>query len=107
MAAVRHRQGRLLGEMKGIGFRLQEEAVLRTLTQDVVKSSEIEGEILDEAQVRSSIGRRLGMDIGAAPTVDRNVDRLIAIEQRRFAEGRAGWEVAMPTAVGVRRRSSA
>lgn len=77
LAAVRHRQGRLLGEMKAMGFRLQEEAVLRTLTQDVVKSSEIEGEILDEAQVRSSIGRRLGMDIGAAASVDRNVEGVV------------------------------
>lgn len=77
LAAVRHRQGRLLGEMKGLGFALQEEAVLRTLTQDVVKSSQIEGEILDESQVRSSLGRRLGMDIGAAPSIDRQVDGVV------------------------------
>lgn len=103
LAAVRHREGRLLGEMKGIGFRLQEEAVLRTLTQDVVKSSEIEGEILDEAQVRSSIGRRLGMDIGAAPSVDRNVEGVVEMmlnaTQRYMepltAERLFGWHASL------------
>lgn len=77
LGRVRHRQGKLLGHMRGLGFRLQEEAVLRTLTQDVLKSSEIEGEILDEAQVRSSIGHRLGMDIAGAPSTDRNVDGVV------------------------------
>ena len=61
LAAVRHDQGRLLGRMEGIGFRLKGEALLHTLTQDVVKSSEIEGERLDADQVRSSIARRLGI----------------------------------------------
>ena len=64
LAAVRHRQGRLLGRMEALGFELRAEAVLQTLTEDVLKSSEIEGEILDKEQVRSSIARRLGMDIG-------------------------------------------
>ncbi|MEL7049113.1 MAG: DUF4172 domain-containing protein, partial [Pseudomonadota bacterium] len=57
LAEVRHRQGLLLGTMQGLGFRLQEEAALQTLTQDVVKSSDIEGEVLDTQQVRSSIAR--------------------------------------------------
>jgi Fic family protein len=48
LAAVRHRQGRLIGRMLAIGFPLREEAVLKTLTEDVLKSSEIEGEILDK-----------------------------------------------------------
>jgi Fic family protein len=74
LATVRHRQGRLLGGMDGLGFRLREEAVLSTLTQDVVKSSEIEGEILDSEQVRSSIARRLGIDIGALTQADRDVE---------------------------------
>ena len=74
---VRHRQGRLLGQMQGLGFPLQAEAVLYTLTQDVLKSSEIEGEMLDEEQVRSSIGRRLGMDVAATPQVDRNVEGVV------------------------------
>ncbi len=69
LAAVRHRQGRLIGRMEGLGFKLREEAVLSTLTQDVLKSSEIEGEILDSDQVRSSIARRLGLDIGALPRI--------------------------------------
>src|SRR6478672_901504 len=64
LAAVRHRQGRLIGRMEGLGFPLRSEAVLQTLTQDVLKSSEIEGEILDQNQVQSSIARRLGIDIG-------------------------------------------
>src|SRR5438105_577727 len=74
LAAVRYRQGRLIGNMEALGFRLREEAVLHTLTEDVVKSSEIEGEILDREQVRSSIARRLGMDIGALLPVDRDVE---------------------------------
>jgi Fic family protein len=66
LAHVRHRQGRLIGRMEGLGFVNQNEAVLATLTQDVLKSSEIEGEILNPDQVRSSIARRLGIDIAGA-----------------------------------------
>ena len=77
LAAVRHRQGRLLGRMEGLGFPLRSEAVLQTLTQDVLKSSEIEGEILDAAQVRSSLARRLGIDIGALTPADRHVDGVV------------------------------
>lgn len=77
LAAVSRRQGRLIGRMEGLGFKLREEAVLRTLTQDVLKSSEIEGEILDADQVRSSIARRLGMDIGALAPADRNVEGVV------------------------------
>ncbi|MEA2890061.1 MAG: hypothetical protein QOI05_854, partial [Bradyrhizobium sp.] len=77
LAAVRLRQGRLIGRMQALGFRQQEEAVLATLTQDVLKSSEIEGQILDREQVRSSIARRLGMDIEALPAADRNVEGVV------------------------------
>ncbi|RLP21860.1 Fic family protein [Mesorhizobium sp. YM1C-6-2] len=77
LAAVRHRQGRLLGRMEALGFDLRAEAVLHTLTEDVLKSSEIEGEILDKDQVRSSIARRLGMDIGALAPVDRDVEGVV------------------------------
>lgn len=77
LAAVSRRQGRLIGRMEALGFTLREEAVLRTLTQDVLKSSEIEGEILDADQVRSSIARRLGMDIGALTSADRNVEGVV------------------------------
>jgi Fic family protein len=77
LAAVRHRQGRLIGRMQALGFPLREEAVLQTLTEDVVKSSEIEGEILNKKQVRSSIARRLGMDAAALPSADRNVEGVV------------------------------
>ena len=59
LAAVRHRQGLLIGRMERLGFPLREEAVLSMLTQDVLKSSEIEGEMLNMDQVRSSLARCL------------------------------------------------
>src|SRR6202142_1726383 len=77
LASVRHRQGRLIGHMEALGFDLQQEAVLETLTADVLKSSEIEGEHLDPEQVRSSIARRLGIDIGALKPADRNVEGVV------------------------------
>src|SRR5450755_255947 len=77
LASVRHEQGRLLGRMEALGFKLRQEAVLRTLTEDVLKSNEIEGEKLDAEQVRSSIARRLGMDIGGLKAVDRNVEGVV------------------------------
>jgi Fic family protein len=77
LAKVRNRQGRLVGRMEALGFTLRSEAVLQTLTQDVVKSSEIEGESLDTDQVRSSIACRLGMDIGALTPADRNVEGVV------------------------------
>jgi Fic family protein len=76
-AAVRLRQGQLIGRMHALGFAEQEEAVLTTLTQDVLKSSEIEGEILDKDQVRSSIARRLGMEAAALPPSDRKVEGVV------------------------------
>ena len=77
LASVRHQQGRLTGHMEALGFNLRQEAVLQTLTADVLKSSEIEGEKLDAEQVRSSIARRLGMDIGALKPADRNVEGVV------------------------------
>ena len=77
LAAARFRQGELIGRMKGLGFDLRNEAVLTTLTDDVIKSSEIEGEDLDKAQVRSSIARRLGMDISGLVPADRNVEGVV------------------------------
>ncbi|MBI2960017.1 MAG: Fic family protein [Betaproteobacteria bacterium] len=74
LAAVRHRQGRLIGRMEALGFPLRSEAVLQTLAQEVVTSSEIEGEFLDPDQVRSSIARRLGIDIGGLTPADRHVE---------------------------------
>ncbi len=77
LTEVRHRQGRLLGRMEGLGFGLQAEATLQTLTQDILKSSEIEGEVLDANQIRSSIARRLGMDIAGLVPSDRNVEGIV------------------------------
>jgi Fic family protein len=79
LASVRHRQGRLIGRMETLGFSLRSEAVLQTLTEEVIKSSEIEGEILDRDQVRSSIARRLGMDIGALTPADRDVEGVVEL----------------------------
>ncbi|MEQ1789189.1 MAG: Fic family protein [Rickettsiales bacterium] len=80
LADVRHLQGRLLGRMEALGFLLREEATLETLTQDVLKTSEIEGEKLDLQQVRSSIARRLGLDIGGATVHSpRNVEGIVEI----------------------------
>src|SRR3954469_15743610 len=103
LASVRHRQGRLTGHMEALGFKLQQEAVLQTLTTEVLKSSEIEGEKLDAEQVRSSIARRLGIDIGALPPSDRNVEGVVEMmldatqkfmeeltEERLF-----GWHAAL------------
>ncbi len=77
LAAVRHRQGQLAGRMAALGFSLRAEAVLETTTADVLKSSEIEGEKLDAEQVRSSIARHLGIDIGALKPADRNVEGIV------------------------------
>ncbi len=77
LADIRHRQGRLLGRMESLGFSLQKEAELETLTLDVLKTSEIEGENLNPDQVRSSIARRLGMDIAGAVPADRDVEGVV------------------------------
>ena len=77
VAEIRHRQGRLLGRMEGLGFALQKEAELETLTLDVLKSSEIEGEHLNPDQVRSSIARRLGLDAGGTEPADRHVEGVV------------------------------
>ncbi len=77
LAEVRFKQGKLLGYMEHLGFELRSEALLQILTYDVVKSSEIEGEILDMAEVRSSIARRLGMDIPGLIPSDRHVDGVV------------------------------
>lgn len=113
LAEVRYNQGKLLGRMQAIGFHLQAEATLQVLTLDVIKSSEIEGEILDQDQVRSSIARRLGMDVVGLVPVDRNVEGVVEMmldatqnykdvltEDRLF-----GWHAALfPTGrAGIRK----
>jgi Fic family protein len=103
LAEIRHRQGRLLGRMEGLGFALQKEAELETLTLDVLKSSEIEGEKLDPEQVRSSIARRLGLDAGGTVPADRDVEGVVEMmldATQRFAaplsEDRLfGWHAAL------------
>lgn len=77
LGEVRNRQGKLMGKMEAMGFALQEQALLNTLTIDILKSSEIEGEILNTDQVSSSIARRLGMDIAGLIPSDRNVDGVV------------------------------
>ena len=77
LSEVRYRQGKLTGRMENMGFSLQAEATLHTLTLDVLKSSEIEGEILNPEQVRSSIARRLGMDIAGLIPADRHVEGVV------------------------------
>lgn len=77
LGEARNQQGRLLGKMESLGFDLQNEAVLNTLTLDVIKSSEIEGEFLEIEQVRSSIARRLGIDIAGAVESERHVEGVV------------------------------
>ena len=77
LSEVRHRQGLLLGRMEGLGFDLRSEASLAVLTKDVIKSSAIEGEHLDEQEVRSSIARKLGLDVGGLIPAGRDVDGVV------------------------------
>jgi Fic family protein len=77
LGEARNQQGRLLGKMESLGFDLQNEAVLNTLTLDITKSSEIEGEFLEIEQVRSSIARRLGIDIAGAVESERHIEGIV------------------------------
>ena len=77
LGLVRNMQGKLIGKMEGLGFALQQEAFLENMTLDVLKSTEIEGELLNPEQVRSSIARRLGMDISSLVDSDRNTDGVV------------------------------
>ncbi|HOX76031.1 MAG TPA: DUF4172 domain-containing protein, partial [Bacteroidales bacterium] len=77
LSEVRNLQGRIMGRMESLGFDLRNEATLETLTLDVLKSTEIEGEYLNPDQVRSSIARRLGMEIAGSVESDRNVDGVV------------------------------
>ena len=79
MAAVSLAQGRLLGRLADVGLGLRDTASLAALTEDVVRSSEIEGESLNVASVRSSIARRLGVDIGALAPVDRHIEGMVEV----------------------------
>src|SRR6266496_4566788 len=74
---LRHKQGQLLGGMESIGFHDQDTTVLKVLTQEVVKSSEIERESLDLSLVRSSVARQLGMEDAALNKVDRTIEGVV------------------------------
>ena len=89
LATARHAQGKLLGRMEALGFALRDEATLRTLTENVVKTSEIEGEVFEPDRVRSSIASRLGLDAGGLPASDRDVDGIVDMTldaTRNYAE---------------------
>jgi len=103
LAQVRNLQGRLLGKMSALGFDFQTEATLEIITLDILKSSEIEGEKLNKAQVRSSIARRLGIEVAGLVTSARNIDGIVEMmldatqryelplaEERMF-----GWHAAL------------
>ena len=103
LAAVSRQQGRLIGHMEALGFQLRQEAVLQTLTADVIKTSEIEGEKLDAAQVRSSIARRLGMEMAGMEPAGRHVEGVVEMmldatgnfEQKLTDERLFGWHAAL------------
>ncbi len=103
LSKVHLKQGKLLGYMGQLGFELQNEALLQTLTRDVIQSSEIEGEHLDSDQVRSSIARRLGMEVGGLVHSDRNVDGVVEMmldatqnyEKELDLERLFGWHAAL------------
>jgi len=77
LAEVRNKQGYLIGKMEILGFNLQNEAFLETLTTDILKSTEIEGIILNKEEVRSSVARRLGIDIGGLPPTNRDIEGVV------------------------------
>jgi Fic family protein len=103
LADTRHRQGRLLGRMEGLNPKLRSEASLATLTAEVMRSSEIEGEKLDQAQVRSSIARRLKIDIGKDIRVERHIESVVEMildattnyDQALTKERLFGWHAAL------------
>jgi Fic family protein len=103
LASVRHHQGKLLGKMESMGFGSRQEASLRTLTLEVVKSSAIEGEELQANQVRSSIARKLGLDVAGLVPTERHVDGVVEMmldATRNFKkplsdERLFGWHAAL------------
>ena len=77
LSKVSRAQGMLLGRLADVGLKLRDQASLAALTEDVLRTSEIEGEVLNVHSVRSSIARRLGVDIGAVAPVDRHVEGIV------------------------------
>ncbi len=103
LAAARLKQGQLLGNMERLGFGLKLEAQLAALTEDVIKSSEIEGEILDRNSVRSSLGRHLGVPDAGVTSTDRRTEGVVEMmldatqhyEKPLTAERLFGWKAAL------------
>ena len=103
LGAVRHKQGKHLGKMHGLGFDLRSEASLGTLTDEVVTSSAIEGERLDRDEVRSSIARKLGLESGGLPAPGRQVDGVVSMmldatrnfDQPLTKDRLFGWHAAL------------
>lgn len=103
LTSVRHKQGKLTGRMMSLGLDLQNEAMLQTITQDVLKTSEIEGEHFNTDQVRSSVAQKLGMDIGGSIPADRHVEGVVDMlldatqhyERHLDDERLFGWHAAM------------
>lgn len=103
MAEVRHAQGLLLGRLADVGLALRDQASLAALTEDVLKTSAIEGERLDVGSVRSSIARRLGVDIGALAPLDRHVEGVVEMVLDATSSSQApvtrerlfGWHAAL------------
>jgi Fic family protein len=103
LGKVRNLQGKLIGKMESLGFALRDEAALETLTLDILKSTEIEGVFLNPEQVRSSIARKLGMDIAGLVPSDRHVEGVVEMmldatrqsEKPLTAERLFGWHAAL------------
>ena len=77
LGKVRHLQGKIFGQVSALGFSVKEETMLTTLTLDVLKSSEIEGKLLNYEQVRSSIAKKLGLEYAGMVYPDRNVEGVV------------------------------
>ena len=110
LATVRYRQGLLFGRMSALGFYFRAEAGLTAMTMGVVKSSAIEGEKLDVAQVRSSLARRLGLEMAGMVPSGRNVDGVVEMmldatqhyDKPLTVERLCGWHSSLfPSGYGV------
>ena len=103
LSAVRHKQGKHLGKMEALGFELRTEASVTALTSEIVKSSAIEGEQLNTDEVRSSIARRLGLDVAGLPKPGREVEGIVEMtldatrnfEKTMTDERLCGWHAAL------------
>ena len=103
LSAVRHKQGKHLGKMEALGFDLRTEASITALSNEIVKSSAIEGKVLDSAEVRSSIASKLGVDVAGLPKPGREIDGIVEMmldatrkyNQPLTAERLFGWHAAL------------